>query len=207
MKIFISLVAAILAVVWSVSGAFADAVSGEASATGGDMLRIGGEQFFLNGITAPENDSAAKTHLEKLLSNVDVTCEVQETTQGSHRTAICSAGDSDVSAAMVRSGLVFAWVENAVDLSDVESEVRASGQGIWGDEGMKLVADGIATGSLPPRDCAIKGNKSRQEPYDLKYHLPEFAYYSRTRINLQGNEQWFCSEADAEAAGFVRAAR
>lgn len=192
---------------WAVSGALAETVNGEAHATGGDRLRIGTEQFFLNGITAPGDEGASRAHLEELLANTEVICQVQETTQGSFRTAICSGDKGGLSEAMARSGLVFAWAENGLDLSDVQSEARRGELGMWGDEAKRRVADETVAGSLAPRDCLIKGNKGRQAPYELKYHLPEFAYYTRTRINLQEHEQWFCSEADAAAAGYRRAAR
>lgn len=213
MKWFNSPLLTSLALVWAVSGVWvvpgarAETVNGEAHATGGDSLRIGAEQLFLNGITAPKDDGASRAHLEELLTNTEVICQVQETTQGSFRTATCSGDKGGLSEAMVRSGLVFAWAENGLDLTDVQSEARQGELGMWSDEAMRRVADETVAGSLAPRDCLIKGNKSRQAPYELKYHLPEFAYYTRTRINLQEHEQWFCSEADAVVAGFARAAR
>lgn len=201
----------LLVLFWSLpqvaSRASAETVTGKASATGGDSLRIGAEEFFLNGITAPKDDSVSRTLLDELVSTSGVTCDVQEVTQGSRRTAICASDGKVLSDSMVRAGLVFAFPENGVDLSASQSEARRADLGIWRSEEVNITADAIAAGSLPPRDCAIKGNRSQQAPYELKYHLPEFAYYSRTRINLQKHEQWFCSEADAQAAGFVRAAR
>lgn len=45
--------------------------------------------------------------------------------------------------------------------------------------------------------CAIKGNRSRRG--DWIYHLPGQQYYDQTRP-----EELFCSEADAQAAGYRR---
>jgi len=39
------------------------------------------------------------------------------------------------------------------------------------------------------------------------YHLPGQADYEATRINEKKGERWFCSEAEARAAGFRRADR
>jgi hypothetical protein len=46
--------------------------------------------------------------------------------------------------------------------------------------------------------CLIKGNHSR--PGNLIYHLPGMPYYDDTRA-----EAYFCTEAQAQAAGYRRA--
>ena len=53
--------------------------------------------------------------------------------------------------------------------------------------------------------CAIKGNISS----DGKriYHVPGQTWYDRTRIDRENGERWFCSEAEARAAGWRRARR
>jgi hypothetical protein len=45
--------------------------------------------------------------------------------------------------------------------------------------------------------CAIKGNRGSN---GWIYHLPGMPFYERTRA-----EQMFCSEADAQSAGYRRA--
>ena len=39
------------------------------------------------------------------------------------------------------------------------------------------------------------------------YHVPGQENYGRTRISTSKGERWFCSEADARAAGWRRARR
>ncbi len=39
------------------------------------------------------------------------------------------------------------------------------------------------------------------------YHVPGGAYYSRTRINAAKGERWFCTEEEAQAAGWRRSRR
>jgi hypothetical protein len=51
--------------------------------------------------------------------------------------------------------------------------------------------------------CNIKGNISYTTGERI-YHVPGQTYYSATRINRNG-ERWFCSEAEAQAAGWRRA--
>lgn len=69
----------------------------------------------------------------------------------------------------------------------------------------------LATGgyTLIPRSlydpaCRIKGNISYNGGERI-YHVPGQHYYSRTRISYIKGERWFCSEADAQAAGWRRA--
>lgn len=51
-----------------------------------------------------------------------------------------------------------------------------------------------------PPDCRIKGNINRDG--ERIYHVPgKSRWYTRTCINRPG-ERWFCSEAEARAAGW-----
>ena len=51
----------------------------------------------------------------------------------------------------------------------------------------------------PSPDCAVKGNSSG------KYHVPGGQCYSETEIRTANRrERWFCSEAEAIAAGYVK---
>jgi len=51
--------------------------------------------------------------------------------------------------------------------------------------------------------CNIKGNigKHDREKY---YHLPQCAEYNRTVVELHLGEQWFCSEKEANQAGYSK---
>ncbi|RMF73824.1 MAG: hypothetical protein D6740_03175 [Alphaproteobacteria bacterium] len=51
--------------------------------------------------------------------------------------------------------------------------------------------------------CRIKGNISAAG--ERIYHLPGDRYYAATRIDRWKGERWFCSEEEAERAGFRRA--
>lgn len=48
--------------------------------------------------------------------------------------------------------------------------------------------------------CQIKGNISSRG--ERIYHVPGGAYYGRTKISPAKGERFFCSEAEAEAAGW-----
>jgi hypothetical protein len=51
--------------------------------------------------------------------------------------------------------------------------------------------------------CDIKGNIS-VETGERIYHVPGQKYYAKTRISEGKGERWFCSEAEARAAGWRR---
>lgn len=54
--------------------------------------------------------------------------------------------------------------------------------------------------------CNIKGNVSINSRERI-YHVPGQEYYDETKISPQYGERWFCSEAEARAAGWRRAGR
>ncbi len=53
--------------------------------------------------------------------------------------------------------------------------------------------------------CTIKGNISAEG--EGIYHVPGGKYYNPTRINTAKGERWFCTEAEARAAGWRRSRR
>jgi hypothetical protein len=52
--------------------------------------------------------------------------------------------------------------------------------------------------------CDIKGNVSINSSAKI-YHMPGQRYYLETNIRPEFGERWFCSEAEARAAGWRRA--
>jgi len=59
------------------------------------------------------------------------------------------------------------------------------------------VVEGSA--AAPAGDCRIKGNISDRGRI---YHLPGSESYDRTKIDTARGERWFCTEAEARAAGW-----
>ncbi|MEP0904488.1 hypothetical protein NC969_03160 [Leptolyngbya subtilissima ST-M1] len=54
--------------------------------------------------------------------------------------------------------------------------------------------------------CMVKGNISISSGNKL-YHVPGMEDYEGTEIHLDKGERWFCTEAEAIAAGWRRAPR
>jgi len=63
---------------------------------------------------------------------------------------------------------------------------------------------------IPARDldasCTIKGNVSINSGERI-YHVPGQEFYDATKISHRHGERWFCSEAEAQAAGWRKARR
>lgn len=57
---------------------------------------------------------------------------------------------------------------------------------------------------VPPVGCNIKGNVTFEGSEKI-YHVPGCDYYEETRINTDYGERWFCTEAEAQAAGWREA--
>lgn len=81
-------------------------------------------------------------------------------------------------------------------LTEVFHRAQAQKIGIFGPACRK---EGDAEG-----ECLIKGNIDGST-YEKFYHLPGCKYYNQTVIDLDRGEKFFCSEKEAQAAGFVKA--
>ena len=60
-----------------------------------------------------------------------------------------------------------------------------------------------ATGEKDHKNCDIKGNVSSNNA--KRYHLPGTAFYDAVKIDEAKGERFFCSEAEATAAGWEKA--
>lgn len=97
---------------------------------------------------------------------------------------------------MVRQGAAFYYwspipVNYTTDLIDAQEQARKERAGLWGKCG-KINGE-----------CSVKGNLDRNDK--RYYHLPGFKYYDSTAVNLDHGDRWFCSEEEAQKAGFKRA--
>lgn len=216
-----------------VAGATALALGGAATAaTGGgksaarvidgDTIELAGEKLRLEGIDAPElaqtcalpsghsypcGKEAARA-LTRLLAAGPVTCIGEIRDDYGRLLATCHAGGVNVNAEMVRSGHAFAFRRYSQSYIREEDQARGEKAGLfagaaeapWDFRARKWAA---ATSDPAPGDCRIKGNISKSGRI---YHMPWSPAYARTRINARQGERWFCTEAEALAAGW-RAAR
>lgn len=117
------------------------AVIGTATVVDGDTLRIGGETFRLQGIDAPElaqtcgnwpAGEEARRALQRMVDRQAVRCERMGTDRHGRTTAHCYAGESDLGAALVRSGMAFAYTSYSMRYLFDEVRARFDGVGLHG---------------------------------------------------------------------------
>jgi endonuclease YncB( thermonuclease family) len=201
-----------------VTTAWAQSLSGPAEAIDGDTLRIAGETVRLHAIDAPEAGQgctdaaggtwacgAAATAALARLARGGLVCEGRTRDRYDRVVAKCFSDGADVGAALVRSGAAFAYPRYGLDYVDAEKEALFAGRGVWrGGSSRADVLRAAAPDAAAPPGCAIKGNISGNGRI---FHVPGQAHYARTRISEARGERWFCSAAEAEAAGWRPARR
>lgn len=211
------------------SGRSALIIRGPARVIDGDTIDILGKRVRLEGIDAPEINQfcpgatsqpgsqsrshtgsqkwpagrIAATSLAQWVDGHEVICR-QVGRDGYGRTlGRCRAGNKDLNAELVRTGLAWAFRKYSQIYVRQEETAQASSVGVWARScqpawhfranGRRVVAGNAPTG------CAIKGNITRRGRI---YHMPWSPWYGRTRIELTKGERWFCDEHQALAAGW-----
>lgn len=209
--------------------AAAETISGPTEVLDGDTLAIGDRRVRLFGIDAPEmaqtcdrNGEAwacgkeAARQLAELTGTGDVSCTGHEIDQYGRLVAVCHAGGFDLNKTLVQYGWATAFRQYSDAYIADETRAKMARRGIWSStfdvpQSYRLaqLPEPVESAPRPPASrsstrqafqggCVIKGNRSRRG--DWIYHLPGMPYYDATRP-----EEIFCSEADAQAAGYRRA--
>jgi hypothetical protein len=191
---------------------------------------VSGVDVRLFGIDAPEGKQtcsrngqswpcgeAAAGQLRSLIEGKLVSCRSKGRDTYGRTVAVCHAGGVELNRTMVAQGWATAYREYAQDYVADEIRAKAARTGIWNSV-FELPADyrrqnqeRAAAATAPVRapqparpavgrsqGCTIKGNRNRRGQWI--YHLPGMPYYNQTRA-----EEVFCTEAEAQAAGYRRA--
>ena len=191
---------------------------------------VGAREVRLFGIDAPEWDQnctragqpwacgqAAAEQLSKLVTGKQVNCIPIDTDEHGRTVARCSVVEVDVNRAMVSRGFATAYRRYSADYVSAEESAKAAKRGIWSgtfqmpsdvrhaaepssSKPRRQSSSSPSTGRATPvtsGGCVIKGNRGSN---GWIYHLPGMPYYGRTKA-----EEMFCSEGDAQAAGYRRA--
>ena len=208
-------------------------VSGTGHAKDGDSLTVGEREIRLFGIDAPEFDQTcqrdgnrwacgaeAANQLAALVTGKTVRCEQVGTDQYNRMLARCRVGATDVNRTMVALGFAVAYRRYSSDYVSAEESAKGNKLGLWAGQfespsAYRHAEEAPAQTGRPARrvarttsssdwagrakaNCNIKGNRNRKGQWI--YHLPGMPYYDQTRP-----EEIFCTEAEAQAAGYRRA--
>ncbi len=123
---------------------------------------------------------------------------------------------TNVNATLVASGYAFEYTyDDAYRYQDLfredERSAQSDGIGVWsasGCDGQRLPQGAAAATSVAATTpvpvsadgCVIKGNINGKG--ERIYHVPGDDSYDETVVTASKGERWFCSEADAIAAGW-----
>jgi endonuclease YncB( thermonuclease family) len=192
-------------------------IDGVARVVDGDTIVVGDTRIRLEGIDAPEAGQtctrrpAGEWHCgteatAALAARVEgklVRCEATGTDRYRRTLAICFLGAEDVNAWMVRQGHAWAFVRYSQRYVTEEGQARAMALGIWQGEATPAwehrARRWTAVEAKSPEGCAIKGNVTARGRI---YHMPWSPWYAQIDMAAGGGRRWFCTEAEALAAGW-----
>ena len=192
-------------------------LAGPARVVDGDTIDVGGQRIRLEGIDAPETAQTCGTSngatwpcgreatkaLQALLSNADVACDSRGNDKYGRMLGTCFADGKDVNASMVKNGYAWAFLKFSSTYMAEEKAAQEARLGIWqgpSQPAWEFRHNGWQTAeATAPDGCAIKGNIS---PSGQIYHMPWSPWYDKVKVDTGRGERWFCSEAEAQAAGW-----
>lgn len=221
----ISHIIAVAALVLAACGASPAVTSSDSApmVVDGDTLTIDGERIRLWGVDSPEQDQSCRRHgqdyrcgevasqaLREWIGQSAVSCVEVEKDQYGRSVARCAVDGQDIGAWMVSQGLALDYRRYSAGVyARDEASARAAARGLHAGTfepawAWRAARRNDRPEQAPPQPaCAIKGNiNAKGARY---YHAPGMRSYARTRIDETAGERWFCSEAEARAAGWVSA--
>lgn len=197
-------------------------VTGKIRVIDGDTFDVGTTRVRLFGIDAPEQDQPCtsargetwacgawvSSEVRSRYEGRSARCEPMDTDRYGRTVARCHVGGEDVASVLVQDGLAFAFRRYSMDYDLDEKGAAIRNAGLHSSTVQSPAAyraGGAPQQTVRDDGCTIKGNISSKGV--RIYHRPGQRDYDATRISTSKGERWFCSEAEAKAAGWRPARR
>ena len=157
-------------------------------------------------LDAPELENCggaeAKDFLTNLVKDKKIVLKENILDQYGRPMALVYLNNQSINLKMIQSGWARYHSDNTElteELKAAASEIKAQKIGIYGP-------DCYQTENLAQPECNIKANIDKNSyTNNKKYYLPNCAQYDFTIIEKDIGESWFCTEKQAQAAGFIKA--
>ncbi|WP_028955843.1 thermonuclease family protein [Sulfitobacter sp. 20_GPM-1509m] len=195
--------------------------SGPVRVIDADTIDVGTTRVRLHGIDAPEINQECKTaqgvafecgrwaadQVRALFQNRLARCQQVDIDRYGRTVASCVVGDVDMGQEIVSLGLAFAYTRYSEAYVLDEKGAAVNDRGLHAmrvQSPAQFRALRTKGRSAPDPACVIKGNISKNGRI---FHVPGQEFYDRTGIDTARGERWFCSAAEAQAAGWRPARR
>jgi len=193
-----------------------------------DSIVVNRVEIRLYGIDAPEfNQECKNKHgqsyacgematkaLRNLLLKNRVNCEIKGKDQYQRLLGVCRRGVVNINRYLVARGWAIAYERYDARYLDAQMLAKRQGVGLWQGEfdppekfrraasaSNNSIPNNLGSSQPSSASCNIKGNISSKG--ERIYHTPSGSRsYDKTRISERKGERWFCSEAEARAAGW-----
>jgi endonuclease YncB( thermonuclease family) len=169
-----------------------------------------------------------RDRLDQKIGGNPISCSTTGKDKYRRELATCRLGSENLNQWLVREGLALSFIRYSHVYDGDEIFARENRLGLWSGafiapwdwrhrnkktvilgalsvpiDAQKILLSAVSAAEAPSPDCVIKGNVNRNGK--RLYHLPGQLNYAQ--IKMDKGKRWFCTEEEAQAAGWVRASR